>query len=69
MTGQERAGQGSAVQSRVGKCEDNAKDNTGHSALQEKVKGITDSAQGGGQGRADYYWFQLRGDLFFGDIP
>ena len=52
--GQGRAGHGRAGQSRVGKGEGNAKDNAGHSALQEKAKGITDCAQGGRQHRADY---------------
>ena len=51
--GHSMAGQGRAVQSRIGKGEDNAEDNAGHSPLQEKAKGITDSAQGGGQGKAD----------------
>ena len=37
----------------VRKAEGKAKDNAGHSALQEKAKGITDCAQGGGHGRAD----------------
>ena len=52
--GQGSAGQGRAGESRVGKGEGNAKDNAGHSALQEKAKGITDCAQGGRQHRADY---------------
>ena len=34
--------------------EGNAKDNAGHSTLQEKVKDTADCAQGGGQGRTDY---------------
>ena len=46
MAGQCRAGQR--------KGEGSAKDNAGHSALQEKAKDITDCAKGGGQGRADY---------------
>ena len=58
MTERGVAGQGKAkhdrtVQSRVGKGEGNAKDNAGHNALQEKAKGITDWAQGGGHPRAD----------------
>ena len=51
--GRTEAGQGRAAQrrqSRVGKGEGNAKDNAGHSAPQEKAKGITDWAQGGDQG-------------------
>ena len=50
--GQSRASQDG--EGRAGKGEGNAKDNAGHSALQEKVKGTADCAQGGGQGRADY---------------
>ena len=50
--GQSRASQG--VEGRAGKSEGNAKDNAGHSALQEKAKGAADCAQSGGQGRADY---------------
>ena len=48
------AGQGRVMQGRVGKDEGNAKDNVGHSALQEKTNGITDCAQGRGQEMADY---------------
>ena len=54
MAGQGMAGQGRAAHSRVGKGEGNAKCNAGHSALQEKAKGIADCAQGRGQGRAYY---------------
>ena len=53
MARQGRAGKGRAVQIRVRKAEGNAKCNAGHSALQEKAKGITDYAQGEGQGRAE----------------
>ena len=42
------------MQSKVEKGEDSAEDNIGHSALQGEAKGITENAQGGGQGRADY---------------
>ena len=49
--GQSRTSQGG--DSRAGKGEGSAKDNAGHSALQKKVKGTADCAQGGGQGRAD----------------
>ena len=59
--GQGRLGQGKAGQDMAGQCragqgkgEGSAKDNAGHSALQEKAKDITDCAKGGGQGRADY---------------
>ena len=52
--GQGRAGQGREMQGRVGKDEGNAKDNVGHSALQEKANGITDCAQGREQEMADY---------------
>ena len=52
--GQGRSRQGRAAQSRVVKVEGNAKDNAGHSALQERAKGIADCAQGRGQGMADY---------------
>ena len=45
---------GRAGQSRVGKCECNAKHNVVLSALQGKANGIADSAQSEGQGRGDY---------------
>ena len=33
-------GQGQAIQSRAGKCKGNAKDNAGHSTLQDKANGM-----------------------------
>ena len=50
--GQSRASQ--RGEGRAGKGEGNAKDNAGHSALQEKVKATADCVQGGGQDRTDY---------------
>ena len=52
--GEGRAGQGRAGQGRIGKGEGGAKDNVGHSALQEKANGITDCAQDREQDMADY---------------